>query len=73
MDVSSNVDRVLQIFGEIAAAVNDGDDMATHETISRFAAIIEGMQSRVEQSSIQQAYSTITKEAQEGVRLLMGA
>eukprot|EP00554_Chaetoceros_debilis_P008282 CAMPEP_0194100128 /NCGR_PEP_ID=MMETSP0150-20130528/1111_1 /TAXON_ID=122233 /ORGANISM="Chaetoceros debilis, Strain MM31A-1" /LENGTH=1242 /DNA_ID=CAMNT_0038786455 /DNA_START=30 /DNA_END=3758 /DNA_ORIENTATION=- len=73
VDISSNINRLLQIIGEIAAAVNDGDDMATNETISRFAAIVSDMQSRVEQSSIQQAYSTITEEAQEGVRLLMGA
>ncbi len=73
VDLSANADRLMQIIGEIASAVNDGDEMATHETCGRFAGILTQMQTRVDQNLIQQAYSKISDEARNGVNLLMGS
>jgi len=72
VDITSNLDRLLQIMGEVADAVSDGDEMASQETCGRFANIITAMQSQVDQSLIQQAYSALSEEAQNGINMLMG-
>ena len=72
IDLTQNLTQVLKVVGEVADAVNDGDEIATQETCGRFANIIAAIQSQLDASLLQQAFANITEEARNGINLLMG-
>ena len=71
VDISANLEKLLNIMGEIADAVADGDEVATQETCMRFAYIISEIQSKVDQSVMQKAYGNISEAAQNGINMLI--
>jgi L-serine deaminase len=70
LDINTNLDRILNIMGEIADAVADGDEMATQVTVGRFARILVAIQNQVDQVKVQAAYSNLSEEAQNGINML---
>lgn len=69
--IEVNLGRVLQIIGEIASAMNDGFEIATMDTCRRFASIFLAIRNRVDESLLQQIYSDLSSEAQNGLNVLM--
>ena len=70
LDINTNLDKILNIMGEIADAVADGDEMATQETVGRFARILVAIQNQVDQVKVQAAYSNLSEEAKNGINML---
>ena len=62
----------MSIFGQIAAAVADEEDVATQETCSRLASILTILQEQGDQMALQQAYAKLSPEAQGGLSMLLG-
>lgn len=70
IDLSSNAQHLVNIIGQISAAVANGDEIASMETCKRLAHILSIMQ-QGNSSLIQQVYSTLSQEAQYGITILM--
>jgi len=70
IDLSSNAQHLVNIIGQISAAVANGDEIASMKTCKRLAHILRIMQ-QGNSSLIQQVYSTLSQEAQYGITILM--
>lgn len=72
INLEESIVRIMQIIGEIADALNDGFEIATKETHGRLAGIIGALQSQVDNALLQQYFSDLTADAQNGIVMLMG-
>ena len=69
---AKNIPCLVDIIGQISAAVANGEEIASVETCQRLANILGVMQQQVNGPLIQQAYASLSQEAQHGITLLMG-
>jgi hypothetical protein len=72
INLEESIERIMQIIGEIADALNDGFEIATKETYTRLAGIVGALQSQVDNALLQQYFSNLTADAQHGIVMLMG-
>ena len=70
VDINTNLDKVFEIMGEVSDAFADGDEMATQDTVDRFANILSAIQNQVDHPIIQNAYSNLSEEAKNGINML---
>ena len=71
IDPATETACVLRIIGETLAYIDDGEDLASPETQSKFAEILLKMQRDVAADSMQQAYQSLAAEARVSVDAMM--
>ena len=71
IDIATNLELLLNIFGGIAAAVLEEEDIATQETCSRLAMILSTFQEKGNPSLLQQAFGKMSPQVQNGLNMLL--
>lgn len=71
ISVGSNATQILQVVGETLAFVADDEDIASQDTCTRLANILDRMQQQLSPDAINAAFANISIEAQNGINLSM--
>mmetsp|Transcript_27299 Transcript_27299/g.31798 ORF Transcript_27299/g.31798 Transcript_27299/m.31798 type:complete len:1305 (+) Transcript_27299:116-4030(+) len=72
IDITSKTGLIMNIIGQIAAAVSDNEEIATRETCMRMAMILGEIQQQIDPATLESVYSSLSPEAQSGINTLMG-
>lgn len=67
IDLASNATKVLEVVGETLLFVSNGESLASEETCSRLAEILVHMQQQMPSNLMNNAFSNISAEAQNGI------
>jgi hypothetical protein len=59
------------VIGEVIASVEDGEEIASEETCQRMAQILRHMQDKIDGKILQEAFSGLSLEAQNGISVIM--
>lgn len=71
VNLTSEATKVLQVVGEVLFFVSDGETIASPETCSRLANIVVQMQQQLPGDRMNEAFATISVEAQNGINQAM--
>jgi uncharacterized Fe-S center protein len=71
INLKSEAKKVLNIVGETLNAVNEGERIADSNTISRLAGILVHMQQTIPSNLMNDAFSAISLDAQNGINAAM--
>ena len=66
---SSEHEHLVRIIGETLALVQDGEDLADHETCMRFTKILMHMQQQLPHDQIHRSFNALPSEAQAAINL----
>ena len=71
LDLSSNAHLLISVIGEVIASVEEGEEIASEGTCQRMAQIVRHMQEKIDGKVLQDAFSGLSLEAQNGISLIM--
>ena len=70
LNLPTHTPRLVDVIGQISAAVAEGDEIASEGTCHRLAQIL-GVMQQGDGPLVQQAYAGLSLEAQRGISFLM--
>lgn len=71
-DLKKNMKNLVEIIGQIAAAVGDEEDIATQDTCIRLVKILSTLQ-QTHPKDFEAAYSSLSQESQNGINVMCGS
>lgn len=71
MDLPTNAHMLVNVIGQVIAFVEDGEDIASQKTCQRMAQILRVMQNKVNGNVMQEVFSELSPEVQNGISLLL--
>jgi hypothetical protein len=71
IDLSREATRITRMIGEILSDVQDGEEVATPDTVERLTSILYQMQQNLPQATMQQAFASLGADAQNTVSAVM--
>ena len=71
MDLPTHAPLLINVIGEVIASVEDGEEIASEETCQRMAQILRHMQDKIDGKILQEAFSGLSLEAQNGISVIM--